>query len=66
MTGTPGARRLILPAAAVAAILLCAGLAFALTGRPPAPRNPAVTATAPASPAGAAGPGSQGSPGYPG
>ena len=58
-------RRLILPAAAVAAILLCAGLAFALTGRPPAPRNPAATATAPASPAGAAGPGGQGQPRVP-
>ena len=65
MTGAPGARRLILPAAAVAAILLCAGLAFALTGRPPAPRNPAAAATAPASPAGAAGPGGQGQPRVP-
>ena len=65
MTGAPGARRLILPAAAVAAILLGAGLAFALTGRPPAARNPAATATAPASPAGAAGPGSQGQPRVP-
>ena len=46
----------MLPAAAVAAVLLVAGLAFALTGRPPASRSPA--ATAPASPAGAAGPGS--------
>ena len=44
MTGAPGARRLILPAAAVAAILLGTGLAFALTGRPPASRNPAATA----------------------
>ena len=44
-----GVRRLILPAAAVAAILLGAGLALALTG-PPASRSPA--ATAPASPAG--------------
>jgi hypothetical protein len=65
VTGAPGARRLILPAAAAAAILLCAGLAFALTGRPPSPRNPAVTATAPASPAGAAGPGGQGQPWVP-
>ena len=65
MTGAPGARRLILPAAAVAAILLGTGLAFALTGRPPASRNPAATATAPASPAGAAGPGSQGQPRVP-
>lgn len=65
MTGAPGARRLILPAAAVAAILLCAGLAFALTGRPPSPRNPTVTATVPASPAGAAGPGGQGQPRVP-
>jgi hypothetical protein len=46
----------MLPAAAVAAVLLVAGLAFALTGRSPASRSPA--ATAPASPAGAAGPGS--------
>ena len=61
----PAARRLILPAAAVAAILLSAGLAFALTGRPPASRNPAATATAPASPAGAAGPGSQDRPRVP-
>jgi hypothetical protein len=60
----PGARRLILPAAA-AAILLSTGLAFALTGRPPASRNPAATATSPASPAGAAGPGSQGQPQVP-
>ena len=65
MTGAPGARRLLLPAAAVAAILLCAGLAFALTSRPPSPRNPAVTATAPASPAGAPGPGGQGQPRVP-
>jgi hypothetical protein len=62
VTGAPGARRLILPAAAVAAVLLCAGLAFAVTDRPPSPRNPAVAATAPASPAGAAGPGGQGQP----
>jgi hypothetical protein len=46
----------MLPAAAVAVVLLGAGLAFALTGRSPASRSPA--ATAPASPAGAAGPGS--------
>jgi hypothetical protein len=65
VTGAPAARRLILPAAAAAAILLCAGLAFALTGRPPSPRNPAVTAPVPASPAGAAGPGSQGQPQVP-
>ena len=65
MTGAPGARRLILPAAAAAAILLGTGLAFALTGRPPASRSPAATATAPASPAGAAGPGSQGQPQVP-
>ena len=57
MTGAPGVRRLILPAAAVAVIILGAGLAFALTGRPPASPQPAATATA--SPA-AAGPGSQG------
>jgi hypothetical protein len=57
VTRAPGARRLILPAAAVAAILLCAGLAFALTGRPPASRNPAARATAPSSPAGTAGSG---------
>ncbi len=63
MIGTPGARRLILPAAAVAAILLATGLAFALTGRPPASREPAATATA--RPAGAAGPGSQGQPQVP-
>ena len=49
-----GLRRLILPAAAVAAILLGAGLALALTGQP-ASRSPAATATAPASPAGTAG-----------
>jgi hypothetical protein len=65
VTGAPGARRLILPAAAVAVILLGAGLAFALTGRPPASRNPAATATALASPAGAAGSGSQGQPQVP-
>jgi hypothetical protein len=56
VTGVLGARRLILPAAAVAAILLGAGLAFALTG-PSASRSPAATATAPASPAGTAGQG---------
>jgi hypothetical protein len=61
--GVPGARRLILPAAAAAVILLGSGLAFALTGSPPASRNPAATATA--SPAGAAGPGSQGQPQVP-
>jgi hypothetical protein len=65
VSGAPGARRLILPAAAVAAILVCAGLTFALTGRPPAPRNPAVTATALASPAGTAGPGNQDQPQVP-
>jgi hypothetical protein len=63
VTGAPGARRLILPAAAVAAILLGAGLALALTG-PPASRSPAATATAPASPAGTAGSG-QGQPQVP-
>ena len=52
-----GARRVILPAAAVAAILLAAGLAFALAGRPPASRAPATAATAPASPASTAGQG---------
>jgi hypothetical protein len=57
-----GARRLILPAAAVTAVFLCAGLAFALTGRPSTPRNPAAAATASASPAGAASPGGQGQP----
>jgi hypothetical protein len=62
--GTPGARRLILPAAAVAAIVLATGLAFALTGRPPASREPAATATA--RPAGAAGSVSQGQPQVPG
>ena len=65
MTGAPGARRLILPAAAVAAILLGTGLVFAMTGHPAASRNPAATATAPASPAGTAGPGSQGRPRVP-
>jgi hypothetical protein len=50
-----GARRVILPAAAVAAILLGAGLVFALAGRPPASRAPDAAATAPASPAGTAG-----------
>jgi hypothetical protein len=59
-----GARRVILPAAAVAAILLGAGLAFALAGRPPASRAPAAAATAPASPAGTAGSG-QGQPQVP-
>jgi hypothetical protein len=48
----------MLPAAAVAVVLLGAGLAFALTGGPPASPHPAATATA--SPAAAAGPGSQG------
>ena len=62
MTGAPGGRRLILPAAAVAAILLCAGLAFALAGRPSASRSPVAAALAPASPAGAAGSGGQGQP----
>jgi hypothetical protein len=62
VTGAPGGRRLILAAAAVAAILLGTGLVFALSGRPPASRNPAATATAPASPAGTAGPGSRGRP----
>lgn len=57
MTGAPGARRLILPAAAVAAILLGAGLAFALAGRPPASRTPAAAATAPATPGRTAGQG---------
>ena len=57
MTRAAGGRRLLLPAAAVAAVLLATGLAFALTGRPPASRGPAATAPAPASPAGAAGPG---------
>jgi hypothetical protein len=65
VTGAPGARRLLLPAAAVAAILLGTGLAFALAGRPPASRNPAAAAPAPASPAGAAGPGSQSQPRVP-
>ena len=65
MTGVPGARRIILPAAAVAAILLGAGLAFALAGRSPASRSPAAAATAPASPAGAAGSGGQGQPQVP-
>ena len=36
----------------MAAVLLGAGLAFALTGHPPASRGPAATAPAPASPAG--------------
>ena len=57
MIRAAGGRRLLLPAAAVAAVLLGTGLAFALTGRPPASRSPAATAPAPASPAGAAGPG---------
>ena len=65
MTGVPGARRIILPAAAVAAILLGAGLPFALAGRSPASRSPAAAATAPASPAGAAGSGGQGQPQVP-
>jgi hypothetical protein len=60
-----GARRLILPAAAVAAVLLSAGLAFDLTGHPPAPRNPAAAPPASASPADAAGLGSQGQPQVP-
>lgn len=65
MTGASGARRLILPAAAVAVVLLGAGLAFTLTGRPPASPGPAATATVPASPAGAGGSGSQGQPQVP-
>jgi len=65
VTGVPGARRLILPAAAVAAILLGAGLAFALAGRPPASRSPAAAATPQASPAGAAGSGGRGQPQVP-
>ena len=64
MIRAPRARRLILPAAAVAAILLGAGLAFALAGRPPASPNPAAKATAPASHADKAGPG-QGQPQVP-
>ena len=52
-----GARRVILPAAVVAAVLLGAGLALALAGRPPASRAPAAAATAPASPASTAGQG---------
>jgi len=48
-----------------AAILLCAGLAFALAGRPPSPRNPAAASTAPASPVGAASLGGQGQPQVP-
>ena len=52
-----GPRRVILPAAAVAAILLGTGLTFALASRPPASRNPVAAATAPASPAGTARPG---------
>ena len=63
MIRAAGGRRLILPAAAAVAILLGTGLAFALTGRPPASRTPAATATA--SPAGAAGPGSQDQPQVP-
>ena len=59
------ARRRLLPAVAVAAVLLGAGLAFALTGRPPASRTPAATAPAPASPAGAASSGSLGQPQVP-
>ena len=55
----------MLPAAAVAVVLLGAGLAFALTGRSPASRSPAATAPASASPAGAAGPGSLGQPQVP-
>jgi hypothetical protein len=65
VTRAPGARRLILPAAAAAVILLGAGLAFALPGRPPASRSPAATATAPASRAGAASSGSQAQPQIP-
>ena len=65
MIRAAGGRRLMLPAAAVAAVLLVAGLAFALTGRSPASRSPAATAPAPASPAGAAGPGSLGQPQVP-
>ena len=63
MSGPRGARRLILPAAAAAVIFLGTGLAFALTGRPPASPRPAAMATA--SPAGAAGSGSQGQPQVP-
>lgn len=63
MSGPRGARRLILPAAAAAVILLGTGLAFALTGRSPASPRPAAMATA--SPAGAAGSGSQGQPQVP-
>jgi hypothetical protein len=58
-----GARRLILPAAAMAALVLGAGLAFAVAGRPPASPHPAATATA--SPAAAAEPASQGQPHVP-
>jgi len=46
VSGPRGARRLILPAAAAAVIFLGTGLAFALTGRPPASPRPAAMATA--------------------
>ena len=65
MIRAAGGRHLMLPAAAVAVVLLGAGLAFALTGRSPASRSPAATAPAPGSPAGAAGPGSLGQPQVP-
>ena len=62
MPARAGARRLILPAAAVAAILLGAGLAFALTGRRTGDRaTPAARRRhrpVPQAPAGRAGPAS--------
>jgi hypothetical protein len=55
---------MLLPGAAVAAVVLGAGLALALSSHSAAPRGPAATATASAGP-GSAGPGSPGQPQVP-
>jgi hypothetical protein len=55
---------MLLPGAAVAVVVLGAGLALALSSRSPAPRGPAAAATASAGP-GSAGPGRPGQPQVP-
>ena len=58
MTRTPRRRHLMLPAAALAIVILGGGVAFALSAHTPAPSGPATTATAgPADTAGARSPG---------
>jgi hypothetical protein len=63
VTRTPRRRHLMLPAAALAAVILGGGVAFALPAHTPAPPGPAATATA--GPAGTAGAGSPGQPQVP-